>query len=147
MHRETGRLGSQGPLIKGLVPTRRTSCFILRVLDGSLGGSVKVSWGREGPKEAGTILRSPGSSGVSPPVTHPPMAVSPSCGQEHQIQLEGPGAQRSLASPSEQSPWKAVSGEVSGIWRSEVSANCSQWDGNMEQVESSCHLGVSIAPS
>lgn len=64
---------------------------------------MKVNWGREGPKEAGTILRSPGSSVVSPPVTHLPVAGSPSRGQEHQIQVEGPGAQRSLASPSGQS--------------------------------------------
>ena len=28
---------------------------------------MKVNWGREGPKEAGTILRSPGSSVVSSP--------------------------------------------------------------------------------
>lgn len=39
---------------------------------------MKVNWGREGPKEAGTILRSPGSSVVSPPVTHLPTAGSPS---------------------------------------------------------------------
>lgn len=72
VYRETERLGRQSQLIKGLVSTQRTLSFISRVLEGSLCGFMKVNWGggREGPKEPGTILRSPRGSVVSPPLTH-----------------------------------------------------------------------------
>ena len=145
MYRQTGRSGSQGPLIKGLVPTQRTLCFILRMLEGSVRGSMKVSWGREGPKEAGTILRSAGSSVVSPPVTHLPWQALP---------LVSRSIRSSWKVLELRDPWQALLGGHVGeqyqernndgqrSWQTTVSGLETWSKGNLVVI-----FGVSTAPS
>lgn len=93
------RSAAQGPLMLGL--TQKTLCFILRLLEGSLGGSMKVANPGEEEPRRWTILRSPKLGG--PPTSHSPARGRLSSNIDPGGHVEGPGAQRSLASPSGQS--------------------------------------------